>query len=365
MVSNKVLCGLVFIAVSIMLVTAGCAEKSVETISKPQQQPAKPVASAAAEANKVAPAAEPNKPQPAKVGAVRVALMPRQDDLTTYKVTTESRRTIGWEGSVPDKQTFKENRNESRIELVYTQRIMAADPQGRAAAQITIKSLKCTSVLKNETRVDFDSSRPADANNPLAKIIGQGYAIEFTPDNRVPTVFNLAEGRTAVGGVSDASQMGLKILSPEVIQERHGALSLPAAGEDLLAQGDNWKKIKTFSFGLMGVKSFEKIYTLSEVKSTADRQVVSIEMNAIPTVQIEEHFIPEEKAGEFPKMFDSTDSYKGQAVVDLTTGWIDKCREEMRVSWVAALPAEENDPNKGPVVLQMSESRIYDLERVH
>jgi len=87
-------------------------------------------------------------------------------------------------------------------------------------------------------------------------------------------------------------------------------------------------------------------------------------MNAIPTVQIEEHFIPEEKAGEFPKMFDSTDSYKGQAVVDLTTGWIDKCREEMRVSWVAAIPAEENDPNIGPVVLQMSESRIYDLERV-
>jgi hypothetical protein len=368
MVSDRVLGRLAVVVISIVLVTAGCGEKGAATAAKPQVQVSKPATgpagAAVAEANKAAPAVEPNKAQAAKQGAVRVAIKPRLDDLTTYKVTTESKRTIAWEGSVPDKQTFKENRNESRVELVYTQRIIAVDEAGRAAAQITVKSLKCSSVVKNETRVDFDSSRPADVNNPLAKMIGQSYSVEFTPDNRVPTVFDLAAGRTAVGGVSPASQMGLKILSPEVIQERHGTLALPAAGEDLLAKGDNWKKIRTFSFGLMGVKSFEKIYTLSEVKKTQGRQVVRIDMNAIPTAEIEKHFTVEETGGEFPKMFDSNDVYKGEAEVDLTSGWVEKCREELRANWFAALPAEEQDPNKGPIVLKMSENQLYDLERI-
>jgi hypothetical protein len=363
MKSDKVLGRLAVVVISIMLVTAGCGEKGAATVAKPQAQVSKPpTAAAATEANKVAPAA---KPQPVKQGAVRVAIKPRPDDLTTYKVTTESKRTINWEGAVPNKQTFKEQRNESKVELVYTQRILAVDEEGKAAARITIKSLKCSSVVKNETMVDFDSTRPADANNPLAKMIGQSYSIESTPDNRIPTVFDLSGARTAVGGVLPASQMGLKILSPEVIQERHGTLSLPAAGEDLLVKGDSWKKIKTFSFGMMGVKSFEKIYTLSDIKDTGGRQIVHIDMNAIPTAEIERYFTPEEPTGGIPKMFDSTDTYKGEAEVDLTSGWVEKCREELRASWVTALPAEEQDPNREPVVLKMSETHLYDLERVH
>ena len=74
---------------------------------------------------------------PAKA-QVKIALRPTVGDLTTYKITTQARRTTKWQGPVPDKAVFDENFNEERVEMVLTQRIQSVDPNGIAVAQVTI-----------------------------------------------------------------------------------------------------------------------------------------------------------------------------------------------------------------------------------
>ncbi len=98
---------------------------------------------------------------------MKIALKPTVGELATYKIITQARRTTKWQGPVPDKAVFDENFNEERVEMVVTRRIQSVDANGVAVAQVTIDELKCLFTSKNQTSVDFDSSRNSDANNPL------------------------------------------------------------------------------------------------------------------------------------------------------------------------------------------------------
>ncbi len=354
MLSNKVLQGLACVVICHLLLAAGCAPEAKKPPQAPPA-PAKPAPPAAAQAQPELPRGEP----------VTLAIKPMVEDTVKYKMTTESLRSIAWEGSVPDKQSFRENRNESRIEMVYTQQIKAASDQNTVAAQITINQLKCFSVVKNETVVDYDSTRQADANNVLSQLIGRGYMIEITGDNHIPTVWDLAEARTVMTGTTPAHQMGLRVFDADIIIEQHELPPLPPPNENRLNVGDTWKRLKTFSFGLMGLKSFDKIYKLTAVKDVAGHKVAEIEMTSLPTAAVESKFLKEKGATELPQMFDTSATYVGSARIDVMAGRIDACREDLNASWVAALPTEGEDPNSEPVILKMTEKRSFNLEKLH
>jgi hypothetical protein len=107
-------------------------------------------------------------------GMVKIALKSSVGETATYKVLTQARRTTKWQGPVPDKTNFEDNFNDEQGEMVFTQQIQSVDPQsGAAVAKITIEGLKCIYSTKNSTSVDFDSSRKADAKNPMMRLIGQ------------------------------------------------------------------------------------------------------------------------------------------------------------------------------------------------
>jgi hypothetical protein len=178
------------------------------------------------------------------------------------------------------------------------------------------------------------------------------------------SVLDLSQGQSLVSGRTSADRTGQNILSSEAITERHAALLLPQAGEEYLRPGGKWNRVKTFSFGMMGVKSYEKIYTLKDVRDTAGHQVAVIDMNAIPTSETEQGYKGSQAGTDFPKMFDTSEFYTGSGEVDLTSGCIDRYQEKLQASWVTAFPGDaKSDPNE-PVVLRMTATRNYSLEKI-
>ena len=78
------------------------------------------------------------------------------------------------------------------------------------------------------------------------------------------------------------------ILYPEEIKERHAVPGLPEPDKNKVRVKEDWSSIKTVGFGMMGAKSYEKIYVLKEIKDENGRRDAIVEMNAIPTAEAAE-----------------------------------------------------------------------------
>ncbi|GAF72626.1 unnamed protein product, partial [marine sediment metagenome] len=244
------------------------------------------------------------------------------------------------------------------------QQIQSVDDKGNAIAKITIERLKYFSVIKDNLILDFDNSREEDRDNPLAKLIGQSYTIEIAPTGKVTRVIDVKQARAAVKGGYMADKAALKLFTPDEIKERHGLIDLPATDKNRLCPGDNWSGIETFFFGTMGSKSYEKIYTLKGIEERDNRQVAVVEMNAIPSSEMAEQLHKEQTTFDYSKLFDNIETYAGRLKLDLTAGKVEEYREKLQLEWIRAEPSAERGDDKEPIVLTMSTTRLYSLEKI-
>ena len=367
MVSKKTFSWLAAIVICSLLLSAGCTQAVKETAQpKIVVEEEKPKVVVEEEKPKVV--VEEEKPKVVveeEKPAIELALKYTPQDSTTYKFTSQAERGIKWEGASLNEAAFRGGKTSSRIEMTFTQQIQSTDDKGNAVAKITIKSLKHLSIIRDNPVVDFESSRAKDQNSPLAKLIGQSYTIEITPAGRVSKVIDVNQAQEAVKGTSPVTKTALAMLSSDIIKERHTIPAMPAVDKNQLRTGDNWNRIKTFSFGLMGSKSYERIYTLKEVKDTDNRRIALVEMKANPTVEMAEKLHKEQAIGDFSKMFENTETYTGQLTLDLTAGKVENCLEMLESEWIAVEPvAGQKDEEKEPAVLIMTATRLYHLEKI-
>ncbi len=313
-------------------------------------------------------AKSPAQQQEQATGKVKVALKSAVGDLDTYKIVTQARRATKWQGPVPAGATFDENFNEERVEIVVTRRVQDLDASGAAAAQVTINGLKCLFKSKDKTSLDFDSSKKSDTASALSKLIGNTYSIEFNTSNYITSVFDMPQLSPMMTGDTESDNAAMKIVSPDSIIERHCALRLPLAGSDMIKPGDKWSVIKTFPFGKMGLKSYEKIFTLREIKGTGAHKIAVIDMNAIPSSEVEPKYQSQKAEVDVPKMFDTNDSYAGSGELNLQTGKIENYHENFSANWTVAIPSNggqtRSEATSEPVVLHMSSTYAYNMERV-
>jgi len=352
MMSDKIFSWLATAVVCSLLLTAGCAPLAEEA-AKPEVEPKE-------EKPKVV--VKEVKPEEEKP-TVELALKFTPQDSTTYKLTMEAQRRIELEGPLPDETAFKGGQTGNRIEMTFTRQIQSVDDNGNAVAEITIEGLKYLSIVRDNPALDFDSSREKDKNSPMARLIGRSYTIKIAPTGKVTEVIDVKQAQAALKGSSSANKAALTLLSTDVIKKRHGTLTLPDADKNQLSTGDKWSSIKTFSFGMMGSKSYEKIYTLKEIKDTDSRRIIIVEMNAVPTLETAEQ-LDEEGIGGFSKMFDNIETYTGRLNLDLTAGKIEKYLEKLQSEWIAVDPLAGQEDDKEPAALKMTATRLYRLEKI-
>jgi len=321
-----------------MLIAAGCAnqvEDTIQTGIKPQKQ------------------------KPTVQPALKLAPAGRM----TYKVTTDRENGVLWEGPLKNKpKSFIGGRTGNKIELTFTRQTQNAGAEGGTVANITINALKYLAKIRDKTALDFDSSRETDQDNPLNKLIGQSYTIELTVSGEVSKVFDVNDARNAVAGSSISNARATQLLSTRAITEHHTFPSLPDVDNAHLIPGKSWSDIKTFSFGPMGSKSFERIYEITEISETDGRKIAFAHMKTVPSAAKAKELYKKQSTGVFSSMFDNTETYTGKLWVDLTSGQIEKYIEEFKSDWIAVDPLATQKA-KEPDMLRMSATRIYSIER--
>ncbi|MCP4608128.1 MAG: hypothetical protein GY845_05380 [Planctomycetes bacterium] len=325
--------------ICVMLIAAGCAdqaEDAIQTDIKPQEQ----------------------KP------TVQPALKLAPADRMTYKVTTDRENGVLWEGPLKNKpKSFIGGRTGNKIELTFTRQTQSTGAEGGTVAKITINALKYLAKIRDKIALDFDSSQQEDHDNPLNKLIGQSYTIELTASGEVSNVIDVNDARAAVAGSSISNARATQLLSTQAITDQHTIPPLPALDNVKLIPGKTWSNIKTFSFGPMGAKSFERIYEIKEISETDGRKIAFAQMKTVPSAAKAKEIYKEQSTGVFSSMFDNTETYTGKLWLDLTSGQIQKYTEELKSDWVAVDPlATENE--KEPNMLRMTATRIYRIERI-
>ena len=106
-------------------------------------------------------------------------------------------------------------------------------------------------------------------------------------------------------------------------------------------------------------KSYEKIYSVREIQPREDEQIAVIEMTAATS---EEPIAAEDemKVNEAIKRLDSSDTYSGKLILNLTTGKVEKYTERLDSTWIAS----EDKGEKGTDVLTMGFGYKYSLEKI-
>ncbi len=373
MVSKKIFTCLTAIAICSLLLSAGCTPPAEDTtilqVPPEEEKPKvvveeeKPKVVVEEEKPRVVEEEKPKVVEEEKP-AIELALKYTPQDSTTYKYTAEAQRGIKWEGPLSKESAFQGGITSSRIEMIFTQQIQSTDEKGNAVAKITIKSLKHLSIIRDNPAIDFDSSREKDKINALAKLIGQSYTIEITPAGRVTRVIDANQAQQAVKGASPTTKTAVAMLTADAITERHTIPAMPAEDKNKLRKGGNWTSLKSFSFGLMGAKTYQRIYTLKDVTDKDNRRIALVEMKADLTTEMAEKLHKEKAIGDFSKMFENTETYTGRMTVDLNAGKIEKCIETLESEWIAVEPmAGQTDEGKEPAVLTMTANRLYSLEK--
>ena len=281
-----------------------------------------------------------------------------------YRVVTETGQDYEFDQPSINKNT--ETHTSSRIEVAFAQKTEIIGGNGNAIVNITINGLKYVAGGSKGKTMDFDSSRAKDKSEPLAKLIGQSYKIKITPAGEVEVI----DAKAARGVIKTgfASKVAKTLLSDDEIQKRHSVLALIDASQGTIAKGDSWSSLAASPKGTLMPKSFEKIYTLTDVKKQGGEKVAVITMRAVPSSKPAEGVPDDPKGfGALASVFgiEDTDTYDGELVLNLSTGQIIQYQESFKAEWVAAQSPEEQTSDKGPDTLTMGFTHRYSVEMIN
>lgn len=269
------------------------------------------------------------------------------DTSSAYEVTTEVTKDFKFEQPTLDK--LREEQTKTLIRVGMTQKITAVDDKGVASADVTIDSLSVYMTNKNEVKLSYDSAKPEDKANPLAKLIGQRYTVQIAPEGKV-VAFNSDAARKAVTAGFEA-RLAERIVSEEGIRERHEIPALWGAGK---GGAKTWTQVVPSPPGLLAPKSYQKTYTMTGVETKNGQKVAVVTMNAKESAEpVEGQKTSAAGMGMFAKMFDSEDVYTGKLLLDMNSGEVIEYDETLVSTYLANEMPENAAPDKGPDTLTM------------
>ncbi len=277
---------------------------------------------------------------------------------TTYKLVTDAQRKIEYEGTLANDPAFKSGLNQKKIEMTFTQQVQKTNEKGNEITKITIKELKYFEKNKGNLVQAFDSTKGKDQKNFMAKLIGTSYTIEVTPSGKVIKVVDISEPKKAIIGPPSVRKYAARLINPEAIKQRHGNIIMPQKNTKKLKKDDKWSDTDILSFGMMGAKSYEKIYTVQNIESKDNTRIAVVEMQAIPSKEQNQ-----QQPSDIPEMFDTSDKYMGQLKLNLDTGKVEHYAEKLQSEWLVVDP-EASKKNQNPDAVKMTATRFYKLDKV-
>jgi len=298
----------------------------------------------------------PAEKQTAKAGPAKgLSLNYEVGQTGTYKLISESWKVAKFEGPELSKEPkLKSGRTGRALQMTYTQEITAVNPDGSAAAKITVKSLKFDSESSSEVTNAIDSEKKPGES--LAKLVCSTYTIKLYPDGRAEAddMTNL-RGAITEGAARD---MVTVLFSDKEIARLHSVNALPESPKQKV--GAKWSKIEASPKEMMDAKNFEKIYTLTSMKDG----VATIDMKAVPSTKPAEKGEVNSQAmmmAMFAPMMESKDNYTGKLVI--ASGSIRNYNETLDAQWFARDPQAK--PDKEPDTITIGYIQKHTIEKVN
>jgi hypothetical protein len=259
----------------------------------------------------------------------------------TYKALSEV--LIDYRFEQPSVKKLEEKRSGSKIELEFVQQVESVDPAGNAVAKITIRGIKHLITSKTGVLFDFDSSREADMAKPLAKLIGQSYTIQLSPDGNVKVV-DVKEAAGVVKSGRD-KKIAAALLSDKSLSRIHRIHALPDTAGIAPKKGYSWTMSQKSHPRLQWApKTFQKTYTVASVENKGTHQIASVAMNANEDTGSDDDQSPA-LPGPLGQLFDPQESFNGQMVIELDTGIVQKYSEKFVGTYTAVDPMAKKDPD--------------------
>ncbi len=275
----------------------------------------------------------------------------------TYKISEQSIQAVKWDGDLAKmkKDAFKSGHKKLYVEMVVNQQTEKLAGAQNAVLNITVEQLKCQSIYNDKMLIDFDSTKVDDQGKQLANLIGKSYKIKTSGTAKVVAILDAAQIREAVKGNTINAKTSVDILSNKAIKKRHGTIIMPEITK-LLAKGDSWQSVQTYDFGIMGKKSFQKTYTIKNIKNNQAK----IQMTASPS-SVDEDGTPQANSS-LANMFDSIINLSGDCLFDTSTNKLIKATEKLSAKWIVVEP--NPDLGNEPSVLTMTAEKEYKIERI-
>lgn len=297
--------------------------------------------------------------------AVDLVLRFVPDRSVTYKLTTETEAAVRWEGDESRKpDVFRGGAIGNRVEITFEQHVDRVDDDGNAIVVVKILALRYLGRSREAVVLDFNSARDGDREGPLSKLIGQSYQVEMTPKGTVVSVDGVAGIRDSIEGRSPEHQTVLRLIDEKEIRERHEVPALMASEGGTVHPGDTWSNVRLFSFGRMGAKAYERLYSLDCIEADGDGRLAHVTMKGIPSSAAAEQLHQEQTEVVAAGLFDHVDTYEGRLLLDLDTGTIDTYVEQFRTEWVAVDQQAVQDGAANPAAVRMERMQLYRLERI-
>ncbi len=277
-------------------------------------------------------------------------------EVSTYKLTIDAQREVEYDGSLAEDPNLKGGLHQKKIEIIFTQQVQNINKKGNAITKITFKEIKYLEKNRDNLILDFDSSKDYSKDEFLANLIGQSYTIEVTPTGEVAEIVDIAQAREAVVGPPSFNKRAVNLIAQEAIKERHSTVVMPPKNIKRLKKDNKWSSTRTLSFGMMGPKSYEKIYTVKNVERQKKNRVAIIEMNAAPAIE-------QSRQNTVPEMVDNTSEYTGLLNLNLDTGIVEQYSENLKSEWIIVDP-KADEKNQTPDAIKMTATRLYELDRI-
>lgn len=307
---------------SLFLFLSGCAENTVKTEQLTKSNP-----------------------------EMKLALTKVPGQSGSFRLKTLTQRKVSIEGPAKENaMAFEGGQSSNKVEMVFGFMVQSVNAQGNAIEQITIKELKYYSEVRDEVTIDFDSSKDKNPNDALSALIGHSYTIEVSPQGQVAAIGDTSSIMGAIKDIPSNNDIATGLLSESSIKSRH-SLPLPDANDNELKADKTWSSVVSFNFDRMGSSSFEKIYKLEKVEKTGDNLNAVISMSAIPSA-----------ASSTPTIADVRPTYTGSMKLDITAGALIKYQENLVNEWVMVFP--NSDPADSPSVINMTATRLFDIEKI-
>jgi hypothetical protein len=280
----------------------------------------------------------------------------------SFEVTTEVTKDFRFEQPTADK--LREEQTTTVITVGFTQTVTSVDDAGVATADVTIDSLKVYMTNKNEVRLSYDSAKESDKSNPLAKLIGQRYSVQLSPEGKV-VGYESDQARRAVTGGFEA-RLAERLVNEEGICERHEIPALWGFGTADTSVKKSWSHMVPSPPGLLAPKNYQKVYTLTGVDTIDGQKVAVVEMKATESAEVaaEPATASSVSMGIFAKMFDSQDDYTGKLLLDTDTGSVLDYDETLVSTYLAHEMPANAAADKGPDTLTMRFTNRVTMKRL-